>query len=121
MISRSDVKEIFPEPIRALPQADIPLEGCTAYLSQAESHQTLYMQFTKTVELPEHEHADQIGFVLEGQIDLVIDGEKKTYGKGERYHILAGIRHSATIHAGYADITIFLQPDRYNVKDSATP
>ena len=28
----------------------------------------------------------------------------------------AGIRHSAIIHAGYADITVFMQPDRYSVK-----
>ena len=27
---------IFPEPIRKLPEADIPLEGLKAYLSQAE-------------------------------------------------------------------------------------
>ena len=72
------------------------------------------MQFEKTVELPEHEHADQIGFVLEGRIDLVISGEKRTYTKGDRYHIPAGIRHSGTIYAGYADITVFMQPDRYS-------
>jgi len=30
---------IFPEPIRNLPQADIPLSGIKAYLSQAENHQ----------------------------------------------------------------------------------
>ena len=77
----------FPDPITQFPKADIPLEGLTAYLSQADTHQTLYMQFEKTVELPEHEHADQIGFILEGKIDLIIDGEKRTYAKGNRYHI----------------------------------
>ena len=110
------MKEIFPEPIRKLPEADIPLDGVTAYLSQADTHQTLYMQFAKSVKLPEHAHADQIGFVLEGKIDLVVGGEKKTFSQGERYHIPAGVGHSATIYAGYADITIFMQPDRYNVK-----
>ncbi|UCE55719.1 MAG: cupin domain-containing protein [Desulfobacterales bacterium] len=107
---------IFPEPIKTFPKADIPLEGLIAYLSQADTHQTLYMQFEKTVELPEHEHADQIGFILEGKIDLVIGGEKKTYSKGDRYHIPAGIRHSAKIYEGYADITVFMQPDRYSIK-----
>jgi quercetin dioxygenase-like cupin family protein len=110
------VNNIFPEPITAFPVADIPLEGLTAYLSQADTHQTLYMQFEKTVELPEHEHADQIGFVLEGKIELKIDGIQKTYTKGDRYHIPDGIKHSAKIHAGYADITIFMQPDRYKIK-----
>lgn len=31
--------EIFPDPIRNLPEADIPLEGIKAYLSQSETHQ----------------------------------------------------------------------------------
>jgi quercetin dioxygenase-like cupin family protein len=110
------MKSIFPDPITQFPKADIPLEGLTAYLSQADTHQTLYMQFEKTVELPEHEHADQIGFILEGKIDLIIDGEKRTYTKGDRYHIPAGTKHSAKIYAGYADITVFMQPDRYGIK-----
>ena len=110
------MKSIFPEPIQNFPIADIPLDGLTAYLSQADTHQTLYMQFEKDAELPEHEHADQIGFILEGKIDLTVDGEKKTYSKGERYHIPAGVKHSAKIYAGYADITIFMQPDRYKEK-----
>ena len=55
---------MFPDIITQLPQADIPIEGLTAYLSQSDTHQTLYMQFEQTVELPEHEHADQIGFIL---------------------------------------------------------
>ena len=110
------MKDIFPEPIKQLPEADIPLEGLTAYLSQSDTHQTLYMQFEKTVELPEHEHADQIGFVLAGKIDLVIEGNKKCLTKGDRYHIPAGIRHSAKIYEGYADITVFMEPDRYSTK-----
>lgn len=110
------MKNIFPEPIKQFPKADIPLEGLTAYLSQSDTHQTLYMQFGKNVELPEHQHADQIGFILEGKIDLVIGGEKKTYLKGDKYHIPAGIRHSAKIYEGYADITVFMQPDRYSIK-----
>ena len=110
------MKNVFPYPITQLPKADIPIEGLTAYLSQADTHQILYMQFEKTVELGEHEHADQSGFILEGKIDLTVDGELRTYTKGDRYHIPAGVRHSATLYAGYADITVFMQPDRYSVK-----
>lgn len=110
------MKTIFPEPISTLPKADIPLEGLTAYLSQADTHQTLYMQFEKTVELLEHEHADQVGFVLEGKIELTVEDNTKIYTKGDRYHIPEGVMHSAKVHAGYADITIFMQRDRYKIK-----
>ncbi len=108
--------EIFPEPIRNLPEADIPLEGIKAYLSQSDTHQIIFMEFEKDVDLPEHSHAAQIGIVLEGQIDLTIDGKNKTYTKGDRYFIPDGVLHSGKIYAGYADITFFDEPDRYSMK-----
>ena len=107
---------IFPEPIRNLPEADIPLDGVTAYLSQSDSHQILFMQFEKDIDLPEHSHEAQMGIVLEGTIDLVIDGKKRTFSKGDRYYIPGGVKHSGKIYAGYADITFFNEPDRYSKK-----
>ena len=104
---------VFPAPITALPAADIPLAGVTAHLSQGDSHQVIFMEFDQDVELPEHSHAAQVGFVLEGWIELTIAGERKAYGKGDRYYIPEGVAHSGKIYAGYADITFFAQPDRY--------
>jgi len=110
------MNQIFPEPIRNLPKADIPLDGLTAYLSQSDNHQILFMEFEKDVDLPEHSHADQIGIVIEGKIELVIDGKKHRFTKGDRYHITDGVRHSGKIFAGYADITFFNEPNRYSIK-----
>ncbi len=109
---------IFPEPIRQLPEAEIPLSGLTAYLSQAEGHQILFMEFSEDVDLPEHAHESQWGIVLEGKIDLVIGGVPHTFQKGDRYFIPKSIPHSGRIYAGYADITFFDQPDRYGVKQT---
>ncbi|HOO89974.1 MAG TPA: cupin domain-containing protein [Syntrophales bacterium] len=111
------MSEIFPEPIKNLPEADIPLEGITAYLSQSDTHQIIFMEFAKDVDLPEHSHAAQIGIVLEGRIDLIIGGRMETFRKGDRYYIPEGVSHSGKIHAGYADITFFNEPDRYSPKD----
>jgi quercetin dioxygenase-like cupin family protein len=108
--------EIFPEPIRNLPEADIPLKGIRAYLSQSENHQIIFMEFGEDVELPEHSHAAQVGIVLEGKIDLVIGGQRRTYIKGDRYYIPEGVTHSGKIHAGYADVTFFNEPSRYRTK-----
>jgi quercetin dioxygenase-like cupin family protein len=110
------MKEIFPEPIRNLPEADIPLKGVRAYLSQSANHQIIFMEFGEDVELPEHSHAAQVGIVLEGKIDLVIGGEKRTYIKGDRYYIPEGVKHSGKIHAGYADVTFFNEPSRYRTR-----
>ena len=96
-----------------MPKADIPLEGVTAFLSQAETHQILFMQFSEDANLPEHVHEAQIGFVLEGRIDLTIDGQLHTYQKGDHYYIPAGVSHSGKIYKDYADITFFNEPERY--------
>lgn len=110
------MKTIFPEPILNLPQADVPINGMNAYLSQSNNHQILFMEFDENVDLPEHTHESQFGIVLEGKIELIIDGIKNTYQKGDRYFIPNGIKHSGKIYAGYADITFFNEKDRYNTK-----
>lgn len=108
--------DVFPEPIARLPQADIPLDGVIGYLLQGQAQQVLFMSFLEDVELPAHAHEAQWGIVLEGQIDLIIDGEKFTFTRGDRYFIPEGVVHSGFIHAGYTDITYFDTPDRYVAK-----
>jgi len=110
------ISEVFPKPILSLPEADVPLEGVKAYLSQSIKHQIIFMEFEKDVSVPEHSHEAQWGIVLEGQIDLVIDGKFNTYSKGDRYFIPKGVNHSALIYAGYSDCTFFNQKDRYMPK-----
>jgi quercetin dioxygenase-like cupin family protein len=110
------MSHVFPQPIMALPEADIPLDGITAHLSQSDTHQVIFMEFAQDVDLPEHSHAAQVGFVVEGSIELTINGEKKIYTKGDRYYIPEGVAHSGRIHAGYADITFFNEPQRYSAK-----
>lgn len=107
---------VFPDPIVSLPEADVPLEGVRAYLSQSEGHQIIFMEFSKEVTVPEHSHESQWGAVLEGRIDLTIDGRERTFLKGDQYFIPRGVEHSARIHAGYADVTFFNQKDRYRRK-----
>jgi len=107
------MKSIFPEPILNLPEADIPIGGLKSYLSQSDTHQIIFMEFEKDAVLSEHSHAAQYGIVLEGRIELVIDGEKRCFTKGDRYFIPAGVVHSGKIYAGYSDITFFNEPDRY--------
>jgi mannose-6-phosphate isomerase-like protein (cupin superfamily) len=118
-LKRRDMEKIFPDPITSLPMADIPLEGVKAYLSQSDSHQIIFMQFEKDVTLPEHSHAEQVGFALEGKIEIKINNEKRIYKKGDHYFIPEGVKHSAKIFAGYSDITFFNEPNRYKKKELA--
>lgn len=107
------MNNIFPDIITNLPEADIPLSGIKAFLSQGENNQIIFMEFGEDVELAEHFHEAQYGVVLEGRIDLCIGGVEHSFKKGDRYYIPKGTPHSGKIYAGYADITIFNQKDRY--------
>ncbi|MFC1484338.1 cupin domain-containing protein [Candidatus Neomarinimicrobiota bacterium] len=107
------MNQVFPEPITNLPEAAVPLDGVTAYLSQSDTHQIIFMQFEQDVVVPAHAHDAQLGIVLEGKIDVTIGGRKQRYTRGDRYYIPAGVEHFATIYAGYADVTFFNEPDRY--------
>lgn len=110
------MNSIFPEPILNLPEADIPLSGISAYLSQGSDHQIIFMHFSEDVDLSEHSHEAQWGIVLEGKIELTIDGKTEIYQKGDRYFIPKDVKHSGKIYAGYADMTYFHQKDRYSAK-----
>jgi quercetin dioxygenase-like cupin family protein len=111
------MSKIFTEPISNLPEADIPLKGAKAFLSQGDKHQIIFMEFAEDVDLPEHSHDSQWGVVLEGKLELVIDGITRVFKKGDRYLIPKGVNHSGRIHAGYADITFFNMKDRYKAKE----
>ena len=107
------MSKYFPEAIESLPIADIAIRGLTAFLSQGQNHQIIFMEFEEDVDLPEHEHESQYGIVLEGMIELTIGGVRNIYAKGDRYYIPAGTKHFGRIYAGYADVTFFNEKSRY--------
>ena len=106
----------FPEPIINLPEVDIPIDGVKAYLSQGENEQVIFMEFEKDAIIPEHSHESQWEIVVAGKVDLVVEGYKKTYRKGEKFFIPKGAKHSAKVYAGYTSVAFFNQKDRYKKK-----
>jgi len=111
------MSDVLPDPIRKLPRADIPLEGLEAFLSQGENHQILFTRFQKDVEMPEHSHESQWEIVLEGRVEVWIDGNHHSFTKGDRFYIPNGITHCAKVYAGYAAIIFFDQKERYKIKE----
>lgn len=109
--------QLFTKPIIDLPEADIPINGVKAFLSQGSNHQIVFMEFSEDVEVPEHTHESQWGIILGGKIELTIDGIKNLFVKGDRFFIDKNIKHSAKIYAGYASMEFFNQADRYKEKE----
>ena len=107
------MKNIFPEPILNLPKAKMPVQACTGFLFQGEKQQIIFLNVSQDTAIPVHTHAAQWEVVLEGKVELEIDGEKHSYTKGESFYIPENAPHSVNITAGYAAIVLFDQPDRY--------
>lgn len=107
---------LFPNIITSLPHADIPIDGLTSYLLQCINHQVIFMSFENDIEVPEHSHEAQWGIVLNGEIELTINSKKQIFKKGDTYFIPNNVLHSAIIKAGYKDLTLFNQKDRYKPK-----
>jgi quercetin dioxygenase-like cupin family protein len=110
------MSQLFPPLITDLPEADVPINGVKAYLSQGSKHQIVFMEFSRDVIVPEHTHESQWGIMLEGKIELTIDGVSKEFVKGDRFFIATNSKHSAKIYAGYASMEFFNQVDRYKEK-----
>ncbi len=106
----------FPALIKGLPEADITFKGITGWLSQGPDHQIVFMDIAPIGEVPDHSHGEQWGVVLEGEMDLKIDGVTKTYRKGDSYYIGDGIVHGAAFRKRTFVMDMFRQVDRYKAK-----
>ena len=54
--------------------------------------------------------------MIEGEIEMTVGGETRTYGPGDTYYIPAGVVHSANVPAGAKAIDFFEEPNRYKLK-----
>lgn len=81
--------------------------GAHARVLHGQGGQIGFFTCSEEVEVPEHAHAGQWGVVLEGTLELWIQGEHHVYRKGESYSIPAGIPHRARIHPGTAFIDVW--------------
>ncbi|BDD05731.1 cupin domain-containing protein [Aureibacter tunicatorum] len=95
------------------PSADIAVAGVFSKLIQAGEQQFIFMEFESDAVIPPHSHNAQWGIVLDGEMELTINSRVLRLKKGDSYFIKKGEIHSAKIKAGYKDLTLFDQKDRY--------
>lgn len=106
----------FPDAIRKLPQANIPKEGVTGFLHQAEHSQILFLEFDQDTILDPHQHEVEYGVVVDGTVDITIDGVKYSYTKGDVFYIPRQTEHSVLFHAGFRCVNFFDEASRYQTK-----
>jgi quercetin dioxygenase-like cupin family protein len=107
----------FPRFITDLPEADIQFKGVRAWISQGDNHQVIFFDIAASGEVTEHYHeTPQWGVVVEGEMELTINGETKVYRKGDEYYIPAKARHSARFKSRSRTVDFFCEKDRYKPK-----
>jgi quercetin dioxygenase-like cupin family protein len=100
-----------------LPEADIKFEGIRARILQSEKHQLVFFEMKTSARVPEHCHDyDQWGFMLQGKMELTVNGEKRIIKNGDEYVIPAQVKHSARFLAKSRVIDFFSEKDRYKTK-----
>lgn len=108
----------LPDFIRAFPALDLPFpaDQVSTNAIRSDAGLVVFFSFHKDMEVPAHAHRGQWGMVIEGMLELTIEGEARRYGPGESYAIPSGARHSARAKAGSRVVDVFEEPDRYPLK-----
>lgn len=103
----------YPDIIQGLPDIDIAVEGVRGKLLQAGEMQVVFFDIDPVGEIPPHSHGAQWGIVIEGEMDLTIDGHTKTYRRGDSYFIPPGVVHGATFKTRFRALDLFAEQARY--------
>jgi quercetin dioxygenase-like cupin family protein len=111
-------KILYPPMIEKLPEIDLPVPGVRGRLLQAAEMQAVFFSVEATGEIPPHAHQAQWGVVLEGEMELTVDGITRRCGRGDSYFIPAGAVHAVRILSPLKALDVFDEPNRYGVKKS---
>lgn len=102
---------VFPEVIRQLPAANIPIDGLRIYISHSETHEVWFLESDIAIDYPEHAHAAQWSVVLRGEIEITTNEVTEKYSRGDSYFIPEGVIHSVKMKPGYAEVIFLNDPD----------
>lgn len=105
----------FPDFVQNLPEADLPFVGLRGWLLQSGSGQVLFNESDVEISVPEHLHGDQWGVVVDGEIELTVGDQTRTYSRGDTYFIPAGTLHRAQIYPGFRAVDYFADLDRHKL------
>lgn len=120
--TKSENKSRYPEVITSLPEAEVTLEGAKAWIMQGKLSQIVLCEFEAEIDLPEHSHSyPQWGIVIEGKMELKIDGKPRICQKGCEYLIPAQAKHCVKFLSHTRVIDLFLEKARYKSKQAKDP
>lgn len=104
--------------IRSFPPLALPLpdEVVTTNALRSDDGLVVFFTFHEDVELPPHSHKGQWGTVIQGSVEITMEGKTRTYRPGETYSMGSGVEHAVKVKAGTIAMDVFEEPDRYPLR-----
>jgi quercetin dioxygenase-like cupin family protein len=107
----------FPEVITLLPEADIQFKGVRAWVLQGENQQLVFFEMDPSAQVPEHSHDyPQWGILIDGEMELTIEGKARICKKGDEYLIPARAKHRARFFRQTRVVDFFSERNRYKTR-----
>lgn len=115
--ARNQEHKEYPAVITSLPEADIRFKGIRAWIMQGDNTQLVFFEMDSSATVPEHSHDYvQWGMVIDGQMNLIIDGKSMICTKGSEYLIPARAKHFARFNEKTRVVDLFSEKSRYSRK-----
>jgi quercetin dioxygenase-like cupin family protein len=88
-------------------------DGVLARIVNGERLSVGFVDLDPDVQVPEHRHEnEQVGFVLRGEVTMVVDGKSRTLTPGGTYTIHSQVPHSAKAGGEGATVVDVFAPVR---------
>lgn len=110
-------KSGYPEVmLKQLPEAQVAFEGARGWIMESGDTQLVFFEFEQGTNLPSHKHTyPQWGVVIEGEMDLLLDGKPRRCKTGDEYVIAPGVMHGAIFYKR-TRVMDFFSEKRYKPK-----
>lgn len=77
-----------------------PFDGVTMHAIEAEKMTLSLVEMEPNSVIPEHSHPhEQVGIMLEGEAEFVIDGQPQTVRAGQMWRLPGGVPHKVSTGA----------------------
>ena len=100
----------FPPQINGLPPFAGPFD---AHRLAADGCDVLFATYPAGTSIGVHRHdTDNVGVITAGELTLLVDGEERTFGPGDWYHVPPNQDHAARFAVDTAEIEFWFEPGR---------
>ena len=109
-------KKSYPDFIKNLPQADLPLPGAVGHLLSGPRAQVVFFEMPAGMRIPPHSHDANGAWWWRESWSSTSGGTTGVRQPGDSYFVPAQVEHSAVILEDALILEVFADPKRYQEK-----